>query len=117
MDQLLGLEPIASWRSQGGLVVSDDLGSAAVRKFYDPTQRSFDGRTVARNAFLAGNDLLYINNFLSTGDDDELTSIIRTLDSFAQKYREDDAFAQQVDAVGLTLADHEIASVSRNYPG
>jgi beta-N-acetylhexosaminidase len=103
MDQLLGLEPIASWRSQGGLVVSDDLGSVAVRKFYDPTQRSFDGRTVARNAFLAGNDLLYINNFLSTGDEDELTSIIRTLDSFAQKYREDDAFAQQVDASVLRL--------------
>lgn len=103
LDQLLSLEPLASWRSGGGVVVSDDLGSPAVRKFYDPTLRTFDSRTVARNAFLAGNDLLYINNFLSTGDPDELTSITRTLESFAQKYREDDAFAQQVDASVLRL--------------
>ena len=103
LDQLLGLEPISTWRWGGGLIVSDDLGSQAVRKYYDSTLRSFDGRTVARNAFLAGNDLLYINNFLSTGDEDELTSISRTLDSFAQKYREDDAFAQQVDASVLRI--------------
>lgn len=103
LDQLLALEPLATWRTSGGVVVSDDLGSQAVRKFYDPTLRTFDSRTVARNAFLAGNDLLYINNFLSTGDPDELTSITRTLESFAQKYREDDAFATQVDASVLRL--------------
>ncbi len=103
LDQLLGLEPLATWRTEGGVVVSDNLGSQAVRLYYDPALRSFDGRTVARNAFLAGNDLLYLNNFQSTGDEDELTSIIRTLDSFAQKYREDDAFAQQVDVSALRI--------------
>jgi len=112
LDQLFGLEPLASWRSQGGLVVSDDLGSQAVRKYYDPTLRTFDGRVVARNAFLAGNDLLFLNNYLSTGDEDELTSITRTLDSFSQKYREDDAFAQQVDASVLRI----LTTKFRLYP-
>lgn len=107
LDQLLTIEPIGSWRSEGGLIVSDDLGSQAVRKYYDPTMKSFDGRAVARNAFLAGNDLLYLNNYLSTGDVDELTSISRTLESFSQKYREDDAFAQQVDASVLRILLHK----------
>ena len=55
-------------------------------------------RQVARNAFLAGNDLLFVDNFVTTGDPDAYTSIVRTLEFFAQKYREDSAFAQRVDA-------------------
>ena len=97
LEQILSLTPFASWRLGGGVVVSDDLGSKAVRNFYDPTGQSFDGRQVARDAFLAGNDLLYVNNFISTGDPDAYTTITRTLDSFAQKYREDPAFAQRVN--------------------
>ncbi len=94
---MLSLEPIADWYKQGGLVVSDNLGSDAVRRFYDPTMQTFDARTVARNAFLAGNDLLYLNDFIDTADTDQETTIIKTLESFAQKYREDSAFAERVD--------------------
>lgn len=96
-EQLMSLPQFTEWRNSGGIVVSDDLGSPAVRRFFDPTGVSFDGRQVARSAFQAGNDLLYVNNFLSSGDPDAYTSIIRTLDFFAQKYREDPAFAQKVD--------------------
>ncbi len=97
MDQLLNLEAFAAWRSTGGVVVSDDLGSQAVRRFYDPTGLTFDARQVARNAFLAGNDLLYVNNFVATGDKDEYTTLVRTLEFFTQKYMEDPAFKQRVD--------------------
>src|SRR5574340_540877 len=97
LEQVLNLEPIADWYKQGGLVVSDNLGSDAVRRFYDPTMQTFDARTVARNAFLAGNDLLYLNDFIDTADTDQETTIIKTLESFAQKYREDSAFAERVD--------------------
>ena len=97
LEQILGLAPFASWRQTGGVMVSDDLGSKAVRNFYDPTGQSFDARQVARDAFLAGNDLLYVNNFISTGDPDTYTTITRTLETFAQKYREDPAFAQRVN--------------------
>jgi beta-N-acetylhexosaminidase len=97
MRQVLTLEPAATWYQQGGVIVSDNLGSNAVRRFYDPTGQTFDARAVARNAFLAGNDLLYLNNFIEPTDPDSATTIMRVVDSFAQKYREDPAFAERVD--------------------
>ena len=97
-EQIMGLSPFSAWRSAGGVIVSDDLGSQAVRRFFDPTGQSFDARQVARNSFLAGNDLLYVDNFIATGDPDTYTTIVRTLEFFTQKYREDPAFAQRVDA-------------------
>jgi beta-N-acetylhexosaminidase len=97
LEQLLELDEFSEWRTNGGIIISDDLGNAAVRRFYDPGSRSFDARQVARNAFLAGNDLLYMNNIISTGDENSYITITRTLDFFAQKYREDPAFAQKVD--------------------
>ncbi len=97
MRQVLTLEPVAEWYNQGGIIVSDNLGSNAVRRFYDPTGQTFDARSVARNAFLAGNDLLYLNNFIEPTDVDSTTTMIKVLESFAQKYREDPAFAERVD--------------------
>lgn len=97
LGQLLKLDAFAGWRNLGGVVVSDDLGSPAVRKFYDPTGITFDARQVARTAFMAGNDLLYVDNITSKGDPDSYTTILHMLDFFAQKYREDPAFAQAVD--------------------
>ncbi|HZU86972.1 MAG TPA: glycoside hydrolase family 3 N-terminal domain-containing protein, partial [Anaerolineaceae bacterium] len=98
LELILGLPEFNSWRANGGIVVSDDLGSLAVRRFYDPTGASFDPRQVARTAFQAGNDLLYVDNLAAPDDPDSYTAIVRTLTFFAQKYREDSAFKQRVDA-------------------
>jgi beta-N-acetylhexosaminidase len=103
LEQILSLADFTTWRSNGGIIVSDDLGSAAVRRFYSPTGATFDARQVVRTAFLAGNDLLYMDKILSSGDADTYTTITRTLEFFAQKYREDPAFAQRVDASVLRL--------------
>ncbi len=103
LSLLMGLDPFASWRTGGGLLVSDDLGSRAVRLFYDPTGNTFNGPQVALNAFLAGNDLLYADNFVTNGDPDSYTTILKTLAFFAQKYREDQAFQQKVDASVLRI--------------
>ena len=97
LEQVMALEPVAAWRQAGGVLVSDDLGSTAVRRFFDPDNRVFDARQVARQALLAGNDLLYVNDFVSTEDPDAYTTVIRTLEFFTQKYLEDSAFAQRVD--------------------
>lgn len=97
LKTVLSLEPAADWYAQGGLIVSDSLGSNAVRKFYDPTGATFDARLVARNAFLAGNDLLYLDNFHDPVDNDAYATIVKTLDAFVQKYNEDPAFAERVD--------------------
>lgn len=105
LSQLMGLDSpgFSTWRDQGGLLVSDDLGSRAVRRFFDPSEKTFDSRSVARSALLAGNDLLYVDNFVASGDPDTYTTIVHTLDFFAQKYREDPAFAQRVDASVLRI--------------
>jgi len=98
LTAILALPEFLDWRNKGGIIVSDDLGSQAVRKFFDPTGNTFEGRQVARSAFLAGNDLLYMDNFTASGDPDTYTTILRTLDFFTQKYNEDSSFAERVDA-------------------
>jgi len=97
LGQILALQPFAAWREKGGLIICDDLSSRAVRQFYDPTGTTFQARLVARDALLAGNDLLYFGNIVSSDAPDTYTTIVRSLDYFAQKYREDPAFASRVD--------------------
>ncbi|HZW04824.1 MAG TPA: glycoside hydrolase family 3 N-terminal domain-containing protein [Anaerolineaceae bacterium] len=113
LEQVLGLEPLQRWRQNGGIVVSDDLGSAAIRRSSDPTGQSFDARQVARTAFMSGNDLLYVDNFVATNDQDAYTTILRTLELFTQKYIEDPAFAQRVDLSVTRI----LALKYRLYPG
>lgn len=97
LSQILSLPAFVSWRENGGLIVSDDLGSQAVRRFYDPGGQSFLARFVARDALLAGNDLLYMGNIVSSDAQDNYSTVLQTLEFFTKKYREDAAFAQRVD--------------------
>lgn len=101
--QIMALEPLATWRAAGGITVSDSLGSRAIRRFYDAREQTFRAHLVARDAFLAGNDLLYLANFQSSADPDEATTIRATLEFFAQKYREDSLFAERVDEAVLRI--------------
>jgi beta-N-acetylhexosaminidase len=101
--QILALDTLPAWRTAGGLVVSDSLGSRAVRRFIDPSGQSFNGPQVAREAFQAGSDLLLLDDFVSTGDAEEATTIRRTLTAFANRYRDDTVFAAQVDEAVLRL--------------
>lgn len=98
LGQIMALPELATWYSDGGLLVSDILGSAAVHEFYAAGGGQFQARIAARDSFIAGNDLLYLGNIKSDDTPDSYTSVIRTIDFFAQKYREDPAFAQRVDA-------------------
>jgi beta-N-acetylhexosaminidase len=82
---LLDLPGLANWRDNAGLLVSDDLGNTAIRRFYDLITPSYDARRVALNAFLAGNDLLYLADFSSTSDPDSYIAAVHTLAYFAQK--------------------------------
>jgi beta-N-acetylhexosaminidase len=97
LGQILALQPFAAWREKGGLVISDDLGSHAVRQFYDPAGNTFQARLVARDALLAGNDLIHLGNAVSSDAPDNYTTVVRSLAYFAQKYREDPAFALRID--------------------
>lgn len=103
LSQILALPEFSGWRQRGGIIISDDLGSPAVRRFYDPDNAGFQVRTVARDAFLAGNDLIMMGNAVSSDALDNYETVIRALDFFTQKYREDPAFAQRVDESVLRL--------------
>jgi beta-N-acetylhexosaminidase len=99
LSTILALPEFATWRTTGGLVVSDNLGSAAVREFYAQSGESYSPRSVARDAFLAGNDLLYLGNITPEDtEDDTYSATLRILEFFAQQYRSDPDFARLVDA-------------------
>ena len=103
IDQLVALEPFNTWRKSGGVLISDDLGSESVEKFFNPSGTFFDGMQVARNAFLAGNDVLYIDDLVSTGDEDRFATYRKIMEFFVQKYLEDQAFAERVDQSVLRI--------------
>jgi beta-N-acetylhexosaminidase len=104
LAEILALQELSDWRDNGGLLISDDLGSQAVRVFYAPANEGFSAEIVTRDAFLSGNDLMYLGNIVSSNAEDTYATMIDVLDFFAQRYREDQAFAQQVDdAVGRIL--------------
>lgn len=108
LQTIMALPPLESWRADGGMIISDNLGSGAVRRFFDPTGESFDAIQIARNAFLAGNDMLYVNDFIDSSDPDAYTTLLSTLDFFATKYSEDSAFAQRVDDSVLRILDAKL---------
>ncbi|HSJ87114.1 MAG TPA: glycoside hydrolase family 3 N-terminal domain-containing protein [Anaerolineales bacterium] len=99
LSAIIALPDFKNWRTNGGLVVSDALGSQAVRAFYAQSGENFSPRVVARDAFVAGSDLLYLGNIASgDGSDDTYSATLRILDFFTQEYKSDQAFAQRVDA-------------------
>ncbi len=102
-DQLMSLPAFEVWRENGGIMVSDELGTRAVRLFFSPTGEVFNAHFVARDALLAGNDLLNLGNLVGSDDSDPYATILRILDFFAVKYREDPAFAQRVDEAALRI--------------
>jgi beta-N-acetylhexosaminidase len=103
LSTIMALPALSTWRNAGGLLVSDDLGSQTVRLFYDPSGQSFQAHLVALDAFLAGNDLLYMGNIISSDAKDNYSSVVETMDFFTQKYRADSAFAKRVDDAVLRI--------------
>lgn len=99
LSMIIQLPEFATWRTNGGLIVSDALGSQAVRDFYAQGGENFSARLVARDALLAGNDLLYLGDISSQEQElDTYSSTLRILEFFTQEYKSDPAFAQLVDA-------------------
>ncbi|MGQ9554037.1 MAG: glycoside hydrolase family 3 N-terminal domain-containing protein [Anaerolineae bacterium] len=97
MAALMQEPELAAWRSHG-LLVSGPLGLPAVRKFYDPQMQSFPHRSIAKDAFMAGNDLIFLADFALEGDwQSQLANIEDTIQSFADSYEQDASFRARVD--------------------
>jgi beta-N-acetylhexosaminidase len=104
LSMIISLPEFTPWRTNGGLIVSDALGSKALRDFYSQSGENYSPRSVARDAFLAGNDLLYLGNITSEDqNEDTYMATLEILDFFAQQYRADRTFAQLVDTAVLRI--------------
>jgi beta-N-acetylhexosaminidase len=114
LSQILELPEFTTWRANGGLIVSDALGSQAVRDFYSQSGENFLPRSVARDAFQAGNDVLYLGNLTSDDPEEDMYSTtLGILDFFIQQYKADRTFAGLVDAAVLRI----LAQKFRMYEG
>lgn len=102
LGSIMTLPEFAAWRDAGGLIISDNLGTKAVRSFYS-SGTEFAARNVARDAFVAGNDLLFLGNIISSDAPDNYASVVEILEFFTRKYGEDPGFAQRVDQTVLRL--------------
>ena len=105
IETVLRQPELSTWRANGGLMVSGNLGARAIRRLYDDTERTFPHRQIATDAFFAGNDLLYLSDFVrSDGDyNEELNNIRDTISWFQEKYLSDQSFRQRVDEAVLRL--------------
>ncbi len=101
------------WYEQGDRVfISMDLGSPALKRYYQAQEQAYNPTQVALNAFLAGNDMLYVGpGFVAPGSD-YWSTLDTVLTDFARKYREDPVFAQRVDA----SVERILALKNRLYP-
>lgn len=114
---LLQLPEFATWRNNGGLIMSDELGSRAVQRFYDDTGQSFPHRRVAKDALQAGNDLLYLNHFAlpPAGYETELANIKDTIAWFREKYETDPPFQQRVDEAVKRILQLKLGLYQQNF--
>ena len=105
LTSLMSLPEFDSWRQNGGIIVSDELGVRSVQRFYDATEQEFPHRQVARDALLAGNDLLYLSNFAlgNAAYQQELANIKDTVEWFRERYETDQSFQQRVDEAALRV--------------
>lgn len=105
LNTLMALPEFNNWRQNGGLIVSDSLGVRAVKRFYDDTGQEFPHRRVAKDALLAGNDLLYLSDFAldETSYENQLANIRDTIIWFREKYLTDQSFQQRVDEAVLRI--------------
>jgi beta-N-acetylhexosaminidase len=98
LDTIMELPEFSTWRTAGGVIVSDALGVRAVKRFYDPQLQDFPHRQIAQDAFLAGNDLLLLSEFaLTSAYSDQVSNIRDTLDWFHEMYNTDVSFQARVD--------------------
>lgn len=117
LNSLMAMPEFTEWRQGGGLLVSDALGVRSVERFYDDTEQEFPHRRVAKDALLAGNDVLYLADFAlgpatSTG---EVANIKDTIEWFREKYETDQLFQQRVDEAVRRILQQKLSLYENDW--
>jgi len=98
LQALMNLKEFANWRPRG-IILSDSLGVPAVRQYYDPQLKNFPAKSIAQDALLAGNDLLYLSRFaLNDNWPEQLANIQATIQFFREQYTRDQTFKARVNS-------------------
>lgn len=98
LNVILSMPEFASWREKGGILITESLGSLAIKRYYDPSLSSFPFKRIAQDAFLAGNDILLLSDFSLSGSwEEHYENVIQTIAFFREKYADDHAFRTRVD--------------------
>jgi len=98
LGEVMRIPQLSDWRDEGGVIISPPLGRRGVRRYYDPSGNIFRSYEIARDALLAGNDLLFVDEFEDAAAEDQYVAITETISGFVRKYREDAVFAERVDS-------------------
>ncbi len=97
MDSILGLPEFSGWHDDG-LIVSDALGVPAVAKYFDPSAKTFPHRQIAKEALMAGNDLLSIDQFARPQAASlQTANLVDTISYFQEEYAANPQFQQRVE--------------------
>jgi beta-N-acetylhexosaminidase len=94
----MALPEFTNWRSSG-LLVADFLGAEAIKEHLDAQRAGFPHLRIAREALMAGNDILPLVQF-SLSDDWEADSyprMVETIEYIQDRYRNDPAYRPLVD--------------------
>lgn len=98
LQALMNLKDFVNWRPRG-VILSDSLGVPAVRQYYDPQLKNFPAKSIAQDALLAGNDLLYLSRFaLNDNWTEQLANIQATIQFFREQYTRDQTFKARVNS-------------------
>ena len=113
MRAFMSLPQLEAWR-RGGLVVADALGVPALQSYYDPTLSTFPARQAAKDALLAGNDLLPIVLYARERDYNgkQLPNMLDTMAYFRDEYRANPVFRQRAD----DAVRHILSAKLKLYP-
>ncbi len=117
LTTLMSLPEFNLWRQSGGIIVSDSLGARSAARFYDDTEQEFPHRLVAKDAFFAGNDLLYLSEFAQSDAPvaEQTANIKDTILWFREKYQTDQSFQQRVDDAVLRILQLKLDLYGENF--
>ncbi|MDT8305907.1 MAG: glycoside hydrolase family 3 N-terminal domain-containing protein [Anaerolineae bacterium] len=117
LQSLLAEPEFTLWRQNGGLVVSDALGVRAVQRFYDDTGQTFPHRRIAKDALVAGNDLLYLGDYAQDPNDwrAQYANMADTVVSFQARYETDLSFRARVDEALLRILELKLRLYSHDF--
>lgn len=95
---ILRQEGFEEWQNLGGVVMSGPLGVQAIRRYFEGVGEENFRPRVALDAFVAGNDLLFLSNFgLDDSWESQIANSVETINAFQERYERDPDFAALVD--------------------